>query len=139
MNLHIHGCVDVQAANQLCDLGMAVPATFARRVPGSGLLFFEALELELTGYNRAHFADAAIESLAVGATPPHTARLTDVVSEVAAAMIEVRPDCAEQIAEAVDGQFGSKNPDQLIRAKRLPPLPLETIAALARDASKTVP
>ena len=49
VNLHIHGCVDVQAANQLCDLGLAVPATFARRVPGSGLLSFEALELELTG------------------------------------------------------------------------------------------
>ncbi len=59
MNLHIHGCVDVQAANQLCDLGLAVPATFARRVPGSGLLSFEALELELAGYIEINRIDQA--------------------------------------------------------------------------------
>ena len=50
MNLHLHGCVDVDAANQLCDLELATPTTFARRVPSVGLLSFEALELELSGY-----------------------------------------------------------------------------------------
>ncbi|MFD1883382.1 hypothetical protein [Paracoccus pacificus] len=50
MNLHLHGCVDVDAANRLCDLQLAAPTTFTRRVPGVGLLAFEALELELSGY-----------------------------------------------------------------------------------------
>ncbi len=50
MNLHLHGCVDVDAANRLCDLELATPTTFARRVPGVGLLSFETLELELSGY-----------------------------------------------------------------------------------------
>lgn len=59
VNLHIHGCVDVEAANQLCDLDLAVPATFARRVAGIGLLSFEALELELTGYIEINRIDQA--------------------------------------------------------------------------------
>lgn len=50
MNLHLHGCMDVGAANQLCDLELAAPTTFTRRVPGVGLLSFKALELELSGY-----------------------------------------------------------------------------------------
>lgn len=50
MNLYLHGCVDVAAANRLCDLQLAKPTTFTRRVPGVGLLSFEALELELSGY-----------------------------------------------------------------------------------------
>lgn len=49
----------MQAANQLCDLGLAVPATFARRVPGSGLLSFEAFELELAGYIEINRIDQA--------------------------------------------------------------------------------
>jgi hypothetical protein len=59
VNLHIHGCVDVKAANQLCDFGLTVPATFARRVPGYGLLSFEALELELAGYIEINGIDQA--------------------------------------------------------------------------------
>lgn len=50
MNLHLHGCVDVAAANWLCDLELAAPTTFTRRVPGVGLLSFEAVVLELSGY-----------------------------------------------------------------------------------------
>lgn len=42
--------MDVDAANQLCQLELAAPTTFTRRVPGVGLLLFEALELELSGY-----------------------------------------------------------------------------------------
>lgn len=51
--------MDVRAANQLCDLALAVPATFARRLPGSGLLLFEAVELELTGYIEINRIDQA--------------------------------------------------------------------------------
>jgi hypothetical protein len=42
--------VNVDAANRLCDLELAAPTTFTRRVPGGALLSFEALELELSGY-----------------------------------------------------------------------------------------
>lgn len=50
MNFHLHGCVDVDAANRLCDLEFAAPTAFTRHVPSVGLLSFEALELEITGY-----------------------------------------------------------------------------------------
>ncbi|WP_374427266.1 hypothetical protein, partial [Paracoccus sp. (in: a-proteobacteria)] len=42
--------MDLDAANQLCQLELAAPTTFTRRAPGVGLLLFEALELELSGY-----------------------------------------------------------------------------------------
>lgn len=50
MNLHLHGRVDVNAANQLRYLRLAAPTTFSRRIPGAGVLSFEALELDLSGY-----------------------------------------------------------------------------------------
>ncbi len=50
MNLHLHGRVDVNAANQLRDLRLVTPTTFSRRIPGAGVLSFEALELDLSGY-----------------------------------------------------------------------------------------
>lgn len=92
-----------------------------------------------TEHNRAHFADAAIEDLAVGADPQYTAKLGEVVKKSAEAMMAVRPDCRPQIREAIKAQWAEKNPNQLLRAKRLPPLPTETTAALARGDSKSLP
>ncbi|MFD1882497.1 DUF4150 domain-containing protein [Paracoccus pacificus] len=92
-----------------------------------------------TEHNRAHAADAAIEKLAVDAKPPHTAPLSGVVRESLDAMIKVRPDCEKEINLAVARQYTGKNPNQLLRAKRLPPLPPETTKALARGETKSLP
>ncbi|WP_372574332.1 DUF4150 domain-containing protein [Ruegeria jejuensis] len=94
---------------------------------------------EETEHNRAHFADAAIAELGLGADPPHTARLADVVRESRRAMVAVRPDCAAQIVRALAQQYGPRNPDQLLRTKNRPPLPAETIEALQSGATASMP
>ena len=87
-----------------------------------------------TEHNRAHIADGAIHRLAVRSKPEHTATVRDVTRVSAVAMIAVRPDCAAQIRSALAGQFGSRNQDQLLRAKRRPPLPPDTVDALKSGA-----
>ena len=44
INLRLHDLVDVDAARQLCDLGLVAPATYTRSIPGIGFLSFEALD-----------------------------------------------------------------------------------------------
>lgn len=92
-----------------------------------------------TEHNRAHAADGAIEELGASSDPKYTARLTDVKQASIRAMVRVRPDCVQQIVSAVNGQFSIQNPDQLLRAKRLPPLPTETINALRSGATAPRP
>ncbi|SEI13715.1 hypothetical protein, partial [Paracoccus alkenifer] len=90
---------------------------------------------EDTEHNHAHFADAAIEAIGKTSTPPHTATVAQVRNESFRAMARVRPDCRAQIFSALVAQFGTRNPNQLLRAKRRPPLPQETINALRSGAS----
>lgn len=90
---------------------------------------------EDTEHNHAHFADAAIEAIGKRSSPLHTATLAAVGTASARAMKAVRPDCARQIDQAMVRQFFGRNPNQLLRAKRLPPLPQETINALRSGAS----
>lgn len=92
-----------------------------------------------TEHNKAHFADAAIETLGENSTPPFTATLADVQRESVLAMTLVRPDCRAQILAAVQGQYGNQNQSQLLRAKRLPPLPSETVEALRTGAVRAIP
>lgn len=92
-----------------------------------------------TEHNRAHFADGAIEAIGKNSTPPYTATVASVVGASSEAMIAVRPDCRTQIRAAVAAQFGTRKPNQLLRAKRLPPLPQETINALRSAASYPLP
>ena len=48
MNLELHGCIGVEAANLLCDAGMVSPMVFS--APGStGNICVEAVEIELLG------------------------------------------------------------------------------------------
>ncbi|MBK4214705.1 hypothetical protein JJJ17_02070 [Paracoccus caeni] len=50
MNLHLHGCVDVGSANELCDLGLTTPFTLRVRASDDTQLQFDALMLELSGH-----------------------------------------------------------------------------------------
>ena len=86
----------------------------------------------------AHFADGAIETLGENSTPAYTAILMSVAAASVTAMKAVRPDCAAQIDAAMLRQFSGNNPYQLLRAKRLPPLPQETIHALQSGASRPI-
>lgn len=92
-----------------------------------------------TEHNQAHFADGAIETLGEHSTPLYTATLAQVRNESVNAMIKVRPDCAREIVEAVGKQFAGNNPNQLLRAKRFPPLPEETIKALKSGTIRSLP
>lgn len=92
-----------------------------------------------TEHNQAHFADGAIQKLGANSTPPYTATLAAVGTASANAMKAVRPDCVRQIDLAMVRKFSGKNPNQLLRAKRLPPLPQETIDALRSGASYPLP
>ncbi|WP_323032416.1 hypothetical protein [Paracoccus sp. (in: a-proteobacteria)] len=47
MNLDLHGCVGITAANMLCDCGLVSPATFVASRNDGGDLVFEAIEMEL--------------------------------------------------------------------------------------------
>lgn len=105
---------------------------------GMSICVFGHASVSDTEHNMAHVADKDIERLAVGANPAHTAPLSEVQDASVRAMVNVRPDCALQIVRAVGQQFMGKNPDQLLRAKRMPPLPAATIRALATGASRPI-
>lgn len=92
-----------------------------------------------TEHNRAHRADRAIEGFGRSSEVPHTATVAQVVEASEDAMIAIRPDCAAQILAATQAQFGTRNPDQLLRAKRLPPLPEDTINAIRSGATAQRP
>lgn len=47
MNLDLHGCVGITAANMLCDYELVSPATFVASRNDAGDLVFEAIEMEL--------------------------------------------------------------------------------------------
>lgn len=47
MNLDLHGCVGITAANMLCDCGLVLPATFLISRNDAGNLVFDAIEVEL--------------------------------------------------------------------------------------------
>jgi len=47
MNLALHGCVGITAANMLCDCGLVSTATFVASRNDAGDLAFEAIEMEL--------------------------------------------------------------------------------------------
>lgn len=47
MNLELHGCVSVSAANVLCDRGWVYPATFVASRDHGETLIFEAIEMDL--------------------------------------------------------------------------------------------
>ncbi|WP_323032430.1 hypothetical protein [Paracoccus sp. (in: a-proteobacteria)] len=47
MNLDLHGCVGITAANMLCDYELVSPATFVASRNDAGNLVFEAIEMEL--------------------------------------------------------------------------------------------
>ena len=47
MNLDLHGCVGIAAANMLCDCGLVSPATFVASCNDAGDLVFKAIEMEL--------------------------------------------------------------------------------------------
>ncbi|QRZ12958.1 hypothetical protein JWJ88_10245 [Paracoccus methylovorus] len=47
MNLELHGCVGISAANALCDCGLVSPATFVKSRSDMGDFVFEAIEMEL--------------------------------------------------------------------------------------------
>ncbi|MVA59428.1 DUF4150 domain-containing protein [Agrobacterium vitis] len=94
---------------------------------------------EGTEHNQGHAADNTIQMIGERSTPKYTATLNQVKAISIAAMIKVRPDCAKEIVESVNKQFAGKNPNQLLRAKRLPPLPNETIKALKSGAIRSLP
>ncbi|MBB4010565.1 DUF4150 domain-containing protein [Allorhizobium taibaishanense] len=92
-----------------------------------------------TEHNQGHAADDTIQTVGERSNPKYTATLNQVKVISIAAMIKVRPDCAKQIVEAVNKQFAGNNPNQLLRAKRLPPLPNETVKALKSGAIRSLP
>lgn len=47
MNLDLHGCVGVSAANKLCDQGLVSSVTFVKSHSRAGSFVFEAIEMEL--------------------------------------------------------------------------------------------
>lgn len=94
---------------------------------------------EGTEHNQGHAADNTIQTIGERSTPKYTATLNQVKAISIAAMIKVRPDCAKEIVQAVNKQFAGKDPNQLLRAKRLPPLPNETIKALKSGAIRSLP
>ena len=47
MNLELHGCVSIPAANALCELGLVSPVTFVASRSHAGALVFEAIEMDL--------------------------------------------------------------------------------------------
>lgn len=47
MNLELHGCVSISAANELCELGLVSPFTFAVSGSHAEALVFEAIETDL--------------------------------------------------------------------------------------------
>ncbi|XQZ55555.1 hypothetical protein E2979_21055 [Paracoccus yeei] len=62
MNLEIHGCVGITAANLLCDRRLVSPAIFAKSCENAKDLAFEAVEIELAGtieIGRVSMAEAA--------------------------------------------------------------------------------
>ncbi|MDP0927917.1 hypothetical protein Q0601_12095 [Paracoccus onubensis] len=50
MNLHLHGTVDVEAGNALCDCGLAFPKRFSDVNTQGQFLGFDAITLELGAY-----------------------------------------------------------------------------------------
>ena len=47
MNLELHGCAGISAANELCELGLVSPVTFVAPRSHAGALVFEAIEMDL--------------------------------------------------------------------------------------------
>lgn len=47
MNLDLHGCVGITAANMLCDCGLVSLVSFVASRNDAGNLVFEAIEMEL--------------------------------------------------------------------------------------------
>lgn len=47
MNLELHGCVRISAANELCELGLVSPFRFAVSRSNAEALVFEAIETDL--------------------------------------------------------------------------------------------
>lgn len=47
MNLELHGCVSISAANELCELGLVSPFRFAVSRSYAEALVFEAIETDL--------------------------------------------------------------------------------------------
>ncbi|NTF35086.1 hypothetical protein G6L88_23980, partial [Rhizobium skierniewicense] len=83
---------------------------------------------------RDTIADPVIERIGQTSNPLHTATVKDVKNLSIAAMISVRPECAQQIISSVEREFKGVNPDQLLRAKQYPRFPTETLEALRTGA-----
>ncbi len=85
-----------------------------------------------TEHNEAHLADGPIEALGRTSTPPFTASLEMVKLASIKAMTAVRPHCAKQIIDAVNGEFANSNQNQLLRAKqRVQDIPEPTMKILS--------
>ncbi|WP_289069414.1 hypothetical protein [uncultured Aliiroseovarius sp.] len=50
MNLELHGCVDVNGANDLCDMGFISPVLITCTGIGGRTLSFQAVQRELTAH-----------------------------------------------------------------------------------------
>lgn len=64
MNLELHGCVSISAANELCELGLVSPFRFAVSRSHAEALVFEAIETDLQ-------AILEIDRIAIASTAKH--------------------------------------------------------------------
>jgi hypothetical protein len=72
-------------------------------------------------HNIAHQCDKKLAKVGQSGNPAGTAPASKVVETTTDAAIKARPDCAKQIREIVDKQYGDVDPNQSMRTTQQPP------------------
>jgi hypothetical protein len=86
-------------------------------------------------HHRAHAADREIEAYGLTSNPQFTATVRKVIKESILAMSKARPDCEEQIRNAIGMEFAGVPRNQLLRARVSLPIPEPALSALKSGAT----
>jgi hypothetical protein len=91
--------------------------------------------VEGSEHHLAHAADREIQAHGLTSNPQFTVTVEKVINESIAAMSMARPDCKEQIKNAIRMEFAGVPRNQLLRARIPLPIPEPALSALKSGAT----